>query len=193
MGRGMALNLLEAGHEVTVWNRTADRAIDLVTRGAVLAPTVAAAVAEAEFVLYCLSDDAAVRSVVLGPEGLAALVPTSAIVVDPSTISPQASAEQREAFELRGVRFIDAPVFGSKGEAEAGGLWVVAGGEADVMEGRAPRPRRDQQFSPPCGRAGRGCAHEARGQPRRRLAAAHARRVARSRARPGSISTPFSR
>lgn len=133
MGRGMARNLLEAGHDVTVWNRTADRATDLVGRGAAQAPSIATAVAEAEFVLYCLSDDAAVLAVVLGPDGLAAFVPDSAIVVDLSTISPQASAEEREAFERRGVAFIDAPVFGSKGEAESGGLWVVAGGETDVV------------------------------------------------------------
>lgn len=138
MGRGMASNLIAAGHSVTVWNRTPGRAGDLVAHGATAAPSIATAVAEAEFVLYCLSDDAAVRSVVLGLDGLARLVPADAIVVDLSTISPQASADEREAFESRAVAFVDAPVFGSKGEAESGGLWVVAGGEADVVEAARP-------------------------------------------------------
>lgn len=133
MGRGMAANLLRANHEVTVWNRSAGRAGDLLEHGALEAASVGEAVADAEFVLYCLSDDAAVHDVVLGADGLAELVPSTAVVVDLSTISPEASAEVRAAFERRGVRFLDAPVFGSKGEAAAGGLWVVAGGDDETM------------------------------------------------------------
>lgn len=134
MGHGMAHNLLRAGHSVTVWNRTPGRALDLIDDGAVEAETIALAVADADFVLYCLSDDAAVRAVVLGPGGLAQVVSTNSIVVDLSTISPEASAEERAAFDERDVRFVDAPVFGSKGEAREGGLWVVAGGETEVVQ-----------------------------------------------------------
>ncbi|BAU33144.1 NAD(P)-dependent oxidoreductase [Microcella alkaliphila] len=134
MGHGMAHNLLKAGHTVTVWNRTAGRASDLVAEGAVEAESVEHAVAEVDFVLYCLADDAAVRAVVLGQEGLAEIVSANSIVVDLSTISPEVSAEERASFDQRNVRFVDAPVFGSKGEARQGGLWVVAGGETDVVE-----------------------------------------------------------
>lgn len=141
MGRGMAANLLGAGHEVTVWNRTPGRTEELVELGARSTTTSDAAVADAEFVLYCLSDDAAVRELVLGDGGIAAVVPTTAIVADLSTVSPEASSAVRAAFEARGVRFLDAPVFGSKGEAAAGGLWVVVGGDDETV--RIARPVLD--------------------------------------------------
>jgi 3-hydroxyisobutyrate dehydrogenase-like beta-hydroxyacid dehydrogenase len=134
MGRGMADNLVKAGHHVTTWNRSAVAVVE----GAASADSVASAVSGAEFVLYCFADDRAVRDVVLGEGGLAAVVPASAVVVDLSTISPEASDEERSAFEARSVRFLDAPVFGSKGEAAAGGLWVVAGGGADVFDEARP-------------------------------------------------------
>ena len=134
MGGGMAANLLRGGHEVRVWNRSSGRAATLVEQGAVEAGTMADAVADAEFVLYCLSDDVAVRDIVHGVDGLAAIVPSGAVVIDLSTISPEASAEVRSAFGHRGVRFLDAPVFGSKGEAASGGLWIVVGGDSAVVE-----------------------------------------------------------
>lgn len=133
MGRGMAGNLLRAGHDVTVWNRSAGRAAELVEQGAREGSSLADVVANAEFVLYCLADDAAVRDVVLGADGLAELAPATAVVIDLSTISPEASAEARAAFERRGIRFLDAPVFGSKGEAAAGGLWIVVGGDDEAV------------------------------------------------------------
>ena len=132
MGRGMVANLVRAGHDVTVFNRTASRADGL--EGVRTAPTVAEAVAGREVVLYCLSDDAAVRDVVLAEGGLIEVADPASVVVDMSTISPEVSAQEASGFAARGVAFVDAPVFGSKGEAAAGGLWVVAGGEPEVFE-----------------------------------------------------------
>lgn len=132
MGRGMVANLVRAGHDVTVWNRTASRADGL--EGVRTAPTVAEAVAGREVVLCCLSDDAAVRDVVLAEGGLVEVADPASVVVDMSTISPEVSAQEASGFAARGVAFVDAPVFGSKGEAAAGGLWVVAGGEPEVFE-----------------------------------------------------------
>lgn len=132
MGRGMVANLVRAGHDVTVFNRTASRADGL--EGVRTAPTVAEAVAGREVVLYCLSDDAAVRDVVLAEGGLVEVADPASVVVDMSTISPEVSAQEASGFAARGVAFVDAPVFGSKGEAAAGGLWVVAGGEPEVFE-----------------------------------------------------------
>ena len=132
MGRGMVANLVRAGHDVTVFNRTASRADGL--EGVRTAPTVAEAVAGREVVLYCLSDDTAVRDVVLAEGGLIEVVDAMSVVVDMSTISPEVSAQEAAGFAARGVAFVDAPVFGSKGEAAAGGLWVVAGGEPEVFE-----------------------------------------------------------
>jgi len=134
MGRGMVSNLVAGGHDVTVWNRTAPAADDPLLKGAGRADTAKEAVADADFVMYCLADDEAVRQVVLAPDGLAETVDTASIVIDLSTIDPETSAAEAEAYAARGIRFLDAPVFGSKGEAEHGGLWVVAGGDREVFD-----------------------------------------------------------
>lgn len=138
MGLGMVKNLLSAGHDVTVWNRSANGVDEAVVAGAKSAPTIAEAIRGADFVMYCLSDDAAVRQVVLAEDGLASEVSDTSIVIDLSTISPEVSAEERDAFEARGIRFLDAPVFGSKGEAAAGGLWIVVGGQEDTFSQSLP-------------------------------------------------------
>lgn len=138
MGLGMVKNLLSAGHDVTVWNRSANRVDEAVAAGATSAPTIADAVKGADFVMYCLSDDTAVREVVLAEGGLASEVSSTSIVVDLSTISPEVSAEARTAFEARDIRFLDAPVFGSKGEAAEGGLWIVVGGDEDTFTKSLP-------------------------------------------------------
>lgn len=130
MGRGMAANLVVAGHDVTVWNRTAGAGVT----GARTASSVADAVRGQDVVLYCLSDDAAVRAVALGEDGVLAHVAAPTVVVDMSTISVGLSDAEHGAFAERGIAMLDAPVFGSKGEAAAGGLWVVVGGEAKTLE-----------------------------------------------------------
>ncbi|WP_372592973.1 NAD(P)-dependent oxidoreductase [Actinotalea sp.] len=132
MGRGMIANLVTAGHDVTVWNRTPGRAEDLT--GVRVATTIADAVQGREVVMICLSDDAAVRQVVLGADGVASAADPGTVVIDLSTISPDLSDEEAAAFATAGVPFLDAPVFGSKGEAASGGLWVVVGGPAETLE-----------------------------------------------------------
>lgn len=132
MGRGMVVNLLAAGHDVTVWNRSPGRAAGLT--GAHEAASVAEAVSGRDVVLACLSDDVAVRAVMLGADGALAHVAAPTVVVDMSTISPELSDEEATAFGARGVAFVDAPVFGSRDEASAGGLWVVAGGDEAVFD-----------------------------------------------------------
>ncbi|MPV87601.1 NAD(P)-dependent oxidoreductase [Georgenia ruanii] len=131
MGRGMATNLVAAGHEVTVWNRTPGARPEVA--GARAAASIAEAVRGQDVVLYCLSDDAAVRAVALGEDGVLAHVVAPTVVVDMSTISAALSDEEHAAYAERGIAMLDAPVFGSKGEAEAGGLWVVVGGDADTF------------------------------------------------------------
>ena len=130
MGRGIAANLVAAGHTVTVWNRTAGV---VEVGGTQVAPTIADAVRGQDAVLVCLSDDAAVRAVVLGEDGVLAHVAAPTVVVDMSTISVALSEEEHAAFAGRGIEMLDAPVFGSKGEAAAGGLWVVVGGDAETL------------------------------------------------------------
>lgn len=134
MGRGMVSNLASAGHEVTAWNRTPRDIADLEDRGVRWEPNLPEALKDADYVMYCLSDDKAVREVVLGLGGVAELADTDSVVIDLSTIDPETSAEEAAAFASRGIKFLDAPVFGSKGEAAAGGLWIVAGGDRSVFD-----------------------------------------------------------
>lgn len=134
MGQGMALNLAKAGHKVKTWNRTP---FDSRALGAEPAATMAEAMSGADYVMYCLGDDRAVEDVVFGPEGVLVHVESSQVVVDLSTIDPETSAKESAAFAEKGVKFLDAPVFGSKGETNAGGLWVVVGGEREVFDNAA--------------------------------------------------------
>jgi 3-hydroxyisobutyrate dehydrogenase-like beta-hydroxyacid dehydrogenase len=134
MGRGMAANLLKAGHEVTVWNRTPERCAPLVTQGARRANAPAEAVAEAELIMYCLSHDAAVEDLMFGASNLVSAVRAGQIVVDMTTVHPDTSRKAAAAYAAKGVRFLDAPVFGSKNEAAGGGLWIVVGGDKALYE-----------------------------------------------------------
>lgn len=138
MGSGMAGSLLAAGHQVSVYNRTADKAAPLARRGATVAGSAAEAVAGADFVMYCLANDAAVAAVALGEGGVIAGAAAGAIVIDLSTVSPELGAREHTAAQARGLRFLDAPVFGSKAEAAAGGLWVVVGGREEDFEAARP-------------------------------------------------------
>lgn len=138
MGAGMVGNLLRAGHQVRIWNRTPGKGAELEAQGAVPVDSPHAAVEDAEVVMYCLADDAAVESLVLGADGLASAVPEDALVIDLSTISPETSMAEHAAYAERGVRFLDAPVFGTRGEANDGGLWIVIGGDDADYEAALP-------------------------------------------------------
>jgi len=138
MGQGMVRNLLRAGHSVTVYNRSPERAEEVVEAGARQASSAAEAVKGAEYVMYCFADDRAVEDVVLSDGGLAEVVDQSALVIDLSTITTDTGLREHEAYRPRGVRFLDAPVFGSRNEAAQGGLWVVVGGAEDDFEKARP-------------------------------------------------------
>lgn len=134
MGRGMAANLLKAGYPVTVWNRTPERCTPLVALGAKQATTPAEAAAGAELVMYCLSHDAAVEDLVWGAGGLLSAVQAGQVVIDMTTLHPATSLREAAAYAAKDVRFLDAPVFGSKNEAAGGGLWIVVGGDKALYE-----------------------------------------------------------
>lgn len=138
MGSGMAANLSKAGHEVRAWNRTPKTSPVLQDAGLRVTTDLAQALEGAEVVMYCLSDDKAVDDLVFGSHGLVDLLPAGALVIDLSTIDPETSDREREAWEGRGHAFLDAPVFGTKGEAEGAGLWIVVGGPKDVFDGALP-------------------------------------------------------
>ena len=126
MGAPMAARLVHAGYDVTVWNRTAARAEPLAALGATTAGTPARAVAEAEFVVTMLSDPAAVTAV--AGEIAAALRP-DAVLVEMSTVGPDATARIRDLIPAS-VGMVDAPVMGSVDRAASGELTVLAGGSA---------------------------------------------------------------
>lgn len=138
MGSGMAANLKKAGHEVSAWNRTPKTSPVLQDADLRVSTDLASTLEGAEVVMYCLSDDKAVDDLVFGEHNLLELVPSGAIVIDLSTIDPATSAKERKAFEAKGHSFLDAPVFGTKGEAEGAGLWIVVGGPKGVFDAVLP-------------------------------------------------------
>jgi 3-hydroxyisobutyrate dehydrogenase-like beta-hydroxyacid dehydrogenase len=131
MGQGMVRNLVSHGHEVVAWNRSD---FDAEALGAKRASSISEAVIGFDYVMYCLSDDKAIEEVVLSTDGVLTHVQEHTIVIDLSTIDPVTSAMESSGFAASGVRFLDAPVFGSKGEANAGGLWIVVGGDREVFD-----------------------------------------------------------
>jgi 3-hydroxyisobutyrate dehydrogenase-like beta-hydroxyacid dehydrogenase len=133
MGSLMSGRLLDAGHEVTVWNRTKEKTEPLSERGAGVAGTPREAAEGAEIVMTMLSDERALRDVVVGTDGAAAGLEPGSLFVDMSTVGPEAIRELREGLPAS-VEFIDAPVLGSLPEAEGGGLKIFVGGDESVFE-----------------------------------------------------------
>jgi 3-hydroxyisobutyrate dehydrogenase-like beta-hydroxyacid dehydrogenase len=137
MGAGMAANLVKAGHDVTVYNRTRAKAEALVAQGAKAAAGVSDT-CRGDAVITMLANDYAVENVVLGDEGIIASLPAGAIHISSSTISVALSEALASAHAKAGQRFVAAPVFGRPDLATAGQLFVVAAGEHDAVEAAAP-------------------------------------------------------
>jgi 3-hydroxyisobutyrate dehydrogenase-like beta-hydroxyacid dehydrogenase len=129
MGRPMAANLVKAGHEVAVWNRTPGKQVD----GARVATTPGDAANGAEVVWMCVSDTKAVEGVLFGPGGVETTISSGAVVVDSSTISPTAERQFADRMKAKGVDYVDAPITGSKVAAEAGSLIFMVGGHEAVL------------------------------------------------------------
>ncbi len=129
MGRGMTHNLLNKGHRVTVWNRTPARVEEFVRAGATAAASPADLAAQCEVILICVSDTPDVEAVILAENGVLAGVKPGSLVVDHSTISPQATKTMAEALRAKGVAMLDAPVSGGSEGAAKGILSIMVGGE----------------------------------------------------------------
>ena len=132
MGRGMVQSLLRAGHRVVVWNRTPERADQLVALGAERAATPFEA-AEVGVVFTMLADDAATEAVVAGPHGILAGLPRDGIHVASSTLSVRYSAELAERHRTRGQHYVAAPVFGRPDAAAQGALRLVIAGQPGAI------------------------------------------------------------
>ncbi len=130
MGRSMAANLVKAGHEVSVWNRTARQHLD----GARTAVSPAEAAVEADVIWSCVADTAAVERVMFAEDGAEQSLREGMIIVDSSTISPSATLRFAERVNAHGVHWVDAPVTGSKIGAETGQLIFIVGGAPEPVE-----------------------------------------------------------
>ena len=131
MGRAIAQRLLEAGHDLSVWNRTPGRDEQLVTAGATRADTPADAVRDAGVVVTMLTDPPALEQVLFGPDGAASAIPETATLIEMSTVGPTAIAS---AAERLSVPVLDAPVLGSVPSVEAGRLVILVGGDRAVFD-----------------------------------------------------------
>lgn len=134
MGRGMAANLLRAGYEVTVYNRTRCKAEELQSLGAKIADTPALAAKGNDVVIAMLADPPAICEAVLGEKGIIEGLENNAILIDCSTVDPNTTTATREAAAAKGARFIDCPVAGSKDAAAKGELILMVGGDENTLE-----------------------------------------------------------
>jgi 3-hydroxyisobutyrate dehydrogenase-like beta-hydroxyacid dehydrogenase len=138
MGTPMALRLLAAGHELSVWNRSEGRTKPLIHEGAIAAATPAEAELGADAVITMLLDDAAYEEVLFGPNGLVDALSPGGLHISCSTISVALSERLTVEYANRGIDFVGAPVFGPPSVAEEGHLWVVAAGADRAVDRARP-------------------------------------------------------
>lgn len=138
MGTPMALRLIAAGHELSVWNRSEGRTKPLLREGAIAAGTPAEAELGADAVITMLFDDAAHEEVLFGANGLVDALEPGALHIACSTISVALSERLTAEHARRGIDFVAAPVFGRPNVAEEGRLWIVAAGADDAVARARP-------------------------------------------------------
>jgi 3-hydroxyisobutyrate dehydrogenase len=138
MGSGMARNLRRAGFPLTVYNRTRAKAERLAETGALVADTPALAVAGAAVAISMLADDDASREAWLGSHGALPAMRTGAVVIECGTVSPDWVRQLDDEAQVRGLQVMDAPVTGSRPQADAGELTFLAGGDSTTLEAVRP-------------------------------------------------------
>jgi len=138
MGSRMAAKVLAVGHELTVYNRTENKAQPLLSAGATWAASAAEAVREAEVVLTMLAHPEAVTDMALDEQGFLAGMHAGSLWIDSSTVNPPFSKRMARAAKAREVRFLDAPVAGSKHQAEAAQLVFFIGGDETDLSRAGP-------------------------------------------------------
>lgn len=139
IGTPMVERMLDVGLDVTVWNRTSSKLAPLVARGAATAPTARALAEQVDIICLCLTDTNAVRDVLFGESGIAPVMRASQLVIDLSSIAPDATLEMAQRLRAEtGAGWIDAPVSGGLPAARAGTLIVFAGGDASDIARATP-------------------------------------------------------
>lgn len=134
MGKPMAENLLKAGYQVTVYNRSQGAVDELVSKGAQRAGSPAEVGRDADIVILCLPKPNDVEQIVTGPNGVLEGLQKGGVIVDCSTIDPMTSRKMAEVSAEKGVTFIDAPISGGPPGAQAGTLTIMVGGDKDTFE-----------------------------------------------------------
>ena len=138
MGGAMAANLLKAGFDLTVWNRTPGRITPLAEAGAAVADGPADVAARSDIIVTCVSDTPDAEAVILGPGGVIEGARPGALVIDCSTISPEATKTIAARLKERGVHLLDAPVSGGSEGAAKGTLSIMLGGDAAQVSRAMP-------------------------------------------------------
>lgn len=138
MGRGMVHNLLKAGFDVTVWNRTASRTDEFAAAGATVATSPADLAAQTDIIITCVSDTPDVEAVIMGEQGVIHGATAGALVIDMSTISPQVTQNIAVKLAEKDVSMLDAPISGGSEGAAKGTLSIMVGGAAEQVERAMP-------------------------------------------------------
>lgn len=138
VGEPVANNLRKAGHELTVWNRTAAKASHIVSKGGKLAPSARECAREKNLVFTCVSDEHALDAVLDGPDGVLAGLSQGDLLVDLSTAGTRAAKTARDRTAARGAQFICCPILGSKAAAEQAQIVLVAGGPTAARDRARP-------------------------------------------------------
>lgn len=138
MGMSMAMNILKAGFELIVHNRTREKETALADAGAERASSPKEAAEKADVSILCVSDSPDVESIVLGENGIIHGARAGSIVVDMSTISPLVTRRIADSLDRQGIRMIDAPVSGGSEGAKHGALSIMLGGDAEDVERVTP-------------------------------------------------------
>lgn len=138
MGRGMVHNLLKAGHDVTIWNRTASRMDEFVTAGANAATSPADVATHSDIIMLCVSDTPDVEQLIVGDHGVLEAISAGKLVIDHSTISPQATRELAALLNAKDAHMLDAPISGGSEGAARGTLSIMVGGEAAQFDRARP-------------------------------------------------------
>ncbi len=138
MGSGMARNILKAGFELRVWNRSHAKMDELVADGARSTSSPAQLAADSDIIITCVSDTPDVEQVILGDQGVINGARPGSLVIDMSTISPQATKAMAARLTDRGIHMLDAPISGGSEGAARGTLSIMVGGEAAQVERAMP-------------------------------------------------------
>jgi len=156
MGSAMATNLLKAGYAVLVWNRTREKTQPVAAAGARVADSLPQLARECDIIFLCVSDTPDVEAVLFAPGGLAEGLSAGKIIVDHSTISPQAEEEFARRLHEQGCALVDAPVSGGQIGAQNATLTIMAGGEEEAFQRVRPYLQAMGKNIVYCGPSGNG-------------------------------------